>query len=651
MTLLAALGSRCILLVFGCVAAAFGSRMLRWLGRPLPDGLERTLFGAGFFLALFQILVFLLSLFGFLNTPVVIVIVVLAAIAAGNEWKQVGALAEKFLARLRHAASDPLTSLLMISTVAFLAFDALMSAAPVASSDAMMYHFAVPMLEAGKRWEPIFWLPFSFYTGQAHSLIQLGLTLRSELLANGSIFLAGAFAVTSLFVMARRLASERWAWAAALTFLVSPMVYWQMCTSGCPDIWIAFFVTLVALAAARGIETRQSAWWYLASIFAGAAAGVKYTSWVVPLMLILCCLVSTRSWRLSSLCGMFSFFAGALPVVRNVWWSGDPFFPFLTRYLNPTNMNAFTLSLIKGNLSTAETSYSLTGLLRYPFLIVLKQDAYGGFGHWFGPLVILLAPLLLFARPRNPLVSVSGAIWAAILLANELTAQQPRYLLAAVPIALALVFASAARVMESKSRIISATVVGSIALFLLFGAASEAVYSKDFLPVVLGRETREDFLMRMAGNYPSAAFVNQSLQGREGKAMVFFRLVYYINVPFEIGTPEESWLVNVDKITDADSLSRFLAERGIRWVVKSPDYPYPASLTEAFQKLEEEGRLRPVFSGEASSFSSFRMYGERVKFKMVILEVTASGGGGATSRQIISRRATESYVQKDYATR
>ena len=199
MTLLSALESLFIVFLFACVAAAFGSRMLRWLGRPLPDGLERTLFGAGLFLVLFQILVFLLSLFGFLNAPVVIVIVVLAALAAGKEWKQVGALAQKFVERLRNAARDPLTSLMMISTVAFLAFDAVMSAAPVASSDAMMYHFAVPMLEAGKRWEPIFWLPFSFYTGQAHSLIQLGLTLHSEQLANGSIFLAGALSADEPF--------------------------------------------------------------------------------------------------------------------------------------------------------------------------------------------------------------------------------------------------------------------------------------------------------------------------------------------------------------------------------------------------------------------------------------------------------------------
>jgi hypothetical protein len=626
MILLSALGSLCIIFIFGCLAAAFGSRILGWFGLSLQDGLERTLFAAGLFLALFQILVFALSLFGYLNAPVIIAVLALSALLAGKEWKRIGALAAKVFARLRNVARDPLTGILMVSTIAFLAFDALMSAAPVAGSDAMMYHFAVPMLEAGKRWEPIFWLPFSFYAGQAHSLIQLGLTLHSELLANASIFLAGVLSAAALFVLVRRLASERWAWTAALAFILSPMVYWQMCTSGCPDIWIAFFVALVALAAARGIETKHSSWWFLAAIFAGASAGVKYTSWVVPFMLIACCLLATRSIRLTSLCGVFSFCAGALPLIRNVWWSRDPFFPFLTNYLNPANANPFTFSLIKGNLTPGDTSFSLWGLIRYPFQIVLKQDAYGGFGHWFGPLIIMLAPLLITARRRNPLWLMCAAMWLTVLLANEFTAQQPRYLLGAFPVALALVFAALADVLKRKSRLIPIAAIGSIILFLLFGAASEAVYSKDFLPVVLGREKREDFLMRMAGVYPTEEFVNNSLSGREGKAMVFFRLVYYLRVPFEIGTPEESWLMNVDKINDPDSLWQFLGQRGIRWVVKSPDYPYPASLTSAFQKLEDEGALRPTFSGEASTFSNFRMFGERMKFKMVILEVTARGG-------------------------
>ena len=120
MILVSAVEGTFILFLLACVAGASGSRMLRWFGVSLGDGLERTLLGAGLFLAFFQILAFALSLFGYLNAPVVIAILVVAAVAAGSEWKQIGALAAKFIARLRGAARDPLTALLMVSTVTFL---------------------------------------------------------------------------------------------------------------------------------------------------------------------------------------------------------------------------------------------------------------------------------------------------------------------------------------------------------------------------------------------------------------------------------------------------------------------------------------------------------------------------------------------------
>ena len=437
----------------------------------------------------------------------------------------------------------------------------------------------------------------------------------------GLILLGGALAAAGLFVLTRRLVSERWAWVASLAFLLSPMVYWQMSTSGSPDIWIAFYVTLVVLAAGRGIESRQKHWWYLAGVFAGAAAGVKYTSWVVPALLFFCCLISTRSLRQSVLCGVCSLFAGCLPLVRNAWWTGDPLFPFLTRWVNPGQLNPYALKDILGGLTPPDTSHTLIGLIRYPLLFSVAGDAYGGFGRWFGPLVIALAPLLFFViwTRKGFLWGVSGAMWAAILVTNEFTAQQPRYLLSAFPLAIALIFAGAAEAAKRKWRIVHGAAICSIVLFLIFGASSEAVYARDFLPVIVGRESREGFLMRMAPDYPAVAFVNRSLSGLSGKAMVFLQFVYYLRVPFEIGSPGESWLVNPDKLSDADSLEQFLSQRGIRWVVKSPDYPQP--LEKAFEKLEDEGKLRPVFAGDASTFSNFRMYGDRTQIKVEILEV------------------------------
>lgn len=619
MTLIAALATLAVVFALACLGVAFGSRMFSWFGVSVDGGLERALYGSGLFFASFQALAFLLSIFGFLNPSIVIATLVVAALLAGKEWKQVDRLAGTFVARVWVATREPLTLILILSTIVFLGLDALLSTAPLVGSDAMLYHFAVPMLEMGKRWEPIFWLPFSFYTGQAHSLIQLALTLRSERLAMGSIFLAGGLTASGLFALVRNLASERWAWVASLAFLLSPMVYWQMSTSGSPDIWIAFYVTLAVLAAARGIDARQSRWWFLASIFAGAAAGVKYTSWVVPVTIVLCCLVSTRSLRQCAQCGVCSLLAGGLPLVRNAWWSGDPMFPFLTRWINPANLNPYALKGILGSLTPSDSSHALIGLVKYPLLLSLKGDSYGGFGHWYGPLVIAFCPLLFFAGRENSLWPLSGVMWTAILLTNELTAQQPRYLLSAFPLALALIFACAARAIKMKWRLVHVSVVGTIALFLLFGAASEAVYSRDFLPVVFGHEKREEFLMRMAPDYPAAALVTKSLKGAGGKAMIFLLYVYYVRVPFEVGTPGESWLVYPDKITDDDSLMRFLGERGVRWVVKSPNYPQP--LAQVFQQLEDEGKLRPVVVGDASTFSTFRMNEDRAKFKVEILEV------------------------------
>ena len=62
----------------------------------------------------------------------------------------------------------------------------------------------------------------------------------------------------------------------------------------------------------------------------------------------------------------------------------------------------------------------------------------------------MLAPLLIIAKRKNPLWIMCAAMWGIILLANEFTAQQPRYLLGAFPVALALVFAATADLMKKE---------------------------------------------------------------------------------------------------------------------------------------------------------------------------------------------------------
>jgi Dolichyl-phosphate-mannose-protein mannosyltransferase/Protein of unknown function (DUF1420) len=621
MAIIGAFAHLFVVFLLACLGIAFGTRMLKSLGLDAEGNLEEALYAAGLFFASLQVIVFLLAVFGWLNPTVLLVVLSGEALLAGKAWLQVGRVGEALISSVRRARQSPtMLFLIVLSTVCMVA-DAFLAMAPLTGSDAMRYHFTAPMLEVGKRWEPVFWLSQSFYTGLGHALIQVGMTLGSDRISTGLIFVAGALTTGSLFVLTRRLACERWAWIAVLTFLVTPMVYWQMSTSGSPDIWMAFYTTLAVLAAAHGVQQTQYRWLSLAGFFAGAAAGVKYTGCVIPVALIACCLGATRSWKQAARCGLWSLPASLLPLVRNSFWTRDPFFPFLTPWLTPNHVNHHLLKAFEIATHPGGFHRSPTGLLAYPLALSLNGNAYG-VGHYFGPVVLAFAPLLILAVRKGFLSMASAVMWAVVLLSNDLTSQSARFLLPVFPLALALTLTGMAEASRRGWRIVVGGCYGTLVLALLFGLGSEAVYARDFLPVVVGLENREEFLQRMAPDYPLASFINRSMKGQEGKVMVFIQHTYYLKVPFLSGDPNSSWLMDPDQIAGSQALLDLLRQQDVRWIVKAPEYPAP--LLRTFETLEHEGKLQPVATTEVDNYAGFRIYGQKVKVGAVILRVSPS---------------------------
>ena len=617
MALIRAFAHLSVVFFLACLAIACGTRLLRSMSLSTEGALEEALYSAGFFFVALEVVLFGLARFGLLRQNMVLAVLGGAAILAGQGWLQLAKLARVGVCYVRRMSQSPLTLSVVTLVVICFGIDALMAMAPLTGSDAMHYHFTAPMLWAGRPAEPIFWLSYSFLTGQTHLLISLGMALGSDRISLGLIYLGGVLAAASLFVLTRKLVlSERWAWVTVLAFLLTPMVYWQMSTSGSPDIWMSFYATLVVLAAARGIETGRRNWWSVAGIFAGAVAGAKYTGWAVPVALLACCFLALRSWKWTTLCGLWILPTGILPLVRNALWTGDPFFPFLTRWLTPSRVNTYALSTMVANTRPIGFDRSLLGITAYPLSLALKGRDYG-VGQYFGPLILAFAPLLLLAVRKGFLAHFAAGMWAAVLLSNALVSQEARFLLPAFPMALALSFCG---VVERFRRgwAVRVGCQGTILLFLLFGLASEALYARDFIPVALGLERQEVFLERMASDYAIAAFVNRSLTGR-GEVMVFFRHLYYLRSPFIEGSPEQSWLMDPARIANPQQLLDFLHRRDIRWVVKAPDYP--EVLAQAFRTLEDERQLRAVSSTEVSTFTGFRIYGQKTLVRVTILEV------------------------------
>lgn len=626
MTLLLSLSVWGTIAIVFAVGQAFGFRALTLLGLPLEDAFEAGLLAIGVSIPLIGFVVFALSILGWLGLRSAWGSLALLAIIAGRGgWIQSYEWVRLVISKVRaYFHGGGVVRRMALSLLAFtVGLEAFLSLAPLTGSDAMHYHFTVPLIEMGSALHPIFWLTHSFLTGQAHLLISLGLALGDARISLGLIFLGGLLTAAILFVIARHLMSSDWALIAVVTFLITPMVFWQITTSGSPDIWMSFYTGLAIIAAIRGTQCSNLKFVLLAGFFAGAAAGVKYTAWTIPFAVCAYLLVLRRGWKLTFSCGLISVVTGALIQVRNYIWTGDPFFPFLMSRLNPESVNSFALSNLVADTRSSGYSLKLPHILAFPVSVVLDGDHYG-LGQYFGPLILAFAPLLLFARWREPTARLAGVIWALVLVSNVLSTQMGRFLLPVYILALALVFSGLGKIFERKWKVAAYGCAATLVIFLVFAAASDCLYARNFLPVVFGSENNEAFLRRMAPEYQFVSFINSTvahqIKAGNENTMVFFRHLYYLRVPYVYGDPASSWAVDPSKCKDSRGLLRMLKELHVRWVVKQPDYPVP--LEDSFRRLELEKNLIPIAFADLETLTgTSRINAVRQTIRVTILQL------------------------------
>jgi 4-amino-4-deoxy-L-arabinose transferase-like glycosyltransferase len=619
MALAVSAGCAALVLIVFLITAALGNHILEIGGLKADEPLDTILFSSGAGFAILQLLLGILGLMAGLTVRSVMALLILLAIAGWGGWKSVFHLFRESAKDLSGVIKSGAARALGLCIFFFLGLEALLSTAPLTGSDAMHYHFTAPLLEIGRPEQPIFWLAHSFFVGLGHELIALGLVLGGDRLALLLIFFGGCLTAVALFQMARKWMPPEWSLAAALTFLMTPMVFWQISTAGSPDIWMGFYAVMAALAVgqAEGASTRR--WLILASVYAGAGASIKYTGWILPAVIVLCVLWMTKSLLWAALCSAAALATGVFPLLRNFLWTGDPFFPFLSRWMGKVPVNEFGLEAIQADVHSHAFSTQPLHILYFLAAMTVRGADYG-LGHYFGPVLLAFLPLAFFCNWRSRLVRVAAALCVSMLFANALTTQMARFLLPAYPLALALVIFGAAVASREGGAFVRFGCAATLALFGLFCVTSDTLYAKDFLSVAVGLESKAAFLNRMAPDYQAAAFVNSALAQRTGKALIFFRHSYYLRVPYENGDPGESWGMNPAVLTNPQALLAFLKEQNIAWVVKSPEYPDP--LAKVFEECEKEGLLVPEARTETETLSgSSRVYNIRLKLPVVLMRV------------------------------
>ena len=501
-----------------------------------------------------------------------------------------------------------------------LSLEFLASLAPLTGSDALHYHFTAEQLILEQGFHPVFFLTHSFLCGQGHLLILVGLGLGSEALATSFIFLGGALAALALACLAARWVPRIYAMSFALLFLLTPLVFWQICSSGAPDIWMAPFTGAAVLAIARTRDDVTARHALLAGFLAGGVAGAKYTGCVIAAALAVAFLVEYRSARKELLFFVAALFAGIWPLARNRMWTGDPFFPVLVTRLFPERVNPYALGDLLADTGAA-SSHSLFQAIPFLFFSVKRSVALPGFWEFYGPIVFALGPLALLAFRNTREWRVRTTVWLCAGLGIFLASGLTRFLLPLLPIAYSCAAAGVYYAGQKGWKHVQRLAIISITFACVLGIGGLTLYTAPELLATVGVEKRQRYLEEKAPEYQVSEAVNRVVSSTQvaGKTLVFIRHLYYLRVPYIVGNPATSWEVNPDVLQTAVEWRKFIHDEHIAYVVRAPSYP--AIIAVPLKELEREGYLIPYVKSEVQDFQGMRIAGKRGPVEVVILRV------------------------------
>lgn len=513
--------------------------------------------------------------------------------------------------------------------------------------DTLAYHLALvkQAVETG-RFEVNPTIHHSYFPMAMHGAMAWGFFLAGEQGARSVVLTMSLATVLFLFgYVGRRTGSRMTGGIAALTLASMPIFVWMAGTN-----YVDFLVgAFVLLGAVFGIEFRnqEGVPRKLAMLASGASFGValgsKYTGLVVVAFTMLALTVAAvrtpdRSQALKGLAtiAVVAALAGGYWYVRNAVLVGDPFYPFgyglfggphwsdwrATIYAEEQRTFGLTEEIRRG--SVASIAPSILGLVYQPGRYV-NPGQNVGLGSPYLALGFALPILLLVAGLRGSRKHSANSLWLAVALGILFwlaTSQQVRYLASWIPLTVALGALSVRG--KGESGLASIVLLQSLATFSLFWilvpAGGRASFVGERLDVLLGRESRAEYLARRVGFARPSAAINREARG--GRVALFDEVFgYLLDVPYVWANPSHSTLLGIENCRNGAELLAALRKHGISHVYVSLR-PYPAE--ERAKWLAESGL--PVDEARYSAEEKAALASDpRSSWRLTVAQAIAQG--------------------------
>lgn len=513
------------------LGTALGRRVA---GRLLADEtpMVRVALGAGLGLGLLSLLTLGLGLVGGLQPAIAWGLILILALLLRRDLRA-------SLADIRtgvHSQAVPLPwpkdgfqRWLAVYVAASLLLAFLVALAPPTAWDALVYHLTGPRLfiEAG-RVTHVVDLPYLGFPQLGEMGFTLGMLLAGDGVTSLLHFGYGLLGVIITAALARRAFGPAVAWQGAALLLSVPSLLWLM-SRAYVDVTLLFYATAAFYALIRWRDLRAQGeagasirWLRLMGVFCGFCAGVKYTALAVPVALGLSLLWTSRGDGLRAVVGRLAQF-GAITVVFALPWlvenwltTGNPVYPFFFPGVYWDAWRAWWYDRPGTGLATTAPWRLLSAPLEATILGTEGGEPYDA---TIGPLLLALTPLLIvvWSALKREERAVAGhmllffglnyGLWL-IGLARSALLVQTRLLLPIFGVVAVLAAVSLDRLTILRRPQLAvdwlARAVVSLTLALLLFSSLTTFLQINPVPVILGLETRDDYLVRRLGTYQLA---------------------------------------------------------------------------------------------------------------------------------------------------
>ncbi|MCB0208394.1 MAG: hypothetical protein KDJ52_03665, partial [Anaerolineae bacterium] len=589
----------------GAISLGLGAWLLKYLARDTVEFGEIVILGTGLGFGLLGLLVFGLGVVGLFYPLVAYAVTVgLSVVAAPQLWR----LFQQGRSWPFINPPHPLVTL-YLTLIGLLALS--IALLPPADWDGLFYHLTAPKLylQAGRIVSGIDIPHFSF-PSLMEMLFAWAMLLRSDIAAKLLHFSFGLLLAGLVYLTARRFLGQKSAWPAVVILASMPMLG-TLAGWAYNDLALAFYqlaslYTVLCFlqiadshqrSATNGqpsaVTNYQLSFVILSAIFAGLAMGLKYTSFVTPVVVGLLLLRSALGTPahalrspLSALTPFLLFCLVALLVaspwyLRNWVFTGNPVYPFLYGLFGGSFWDNFRAEWYAA--AGTGIGWRPSTLLGLPWLLSLGvRDA----NYWdgrTGPLLLLFLPLVigwtLFRRGDRPAALNAlvfyvaahfafwtlGVIWSKALWQSRLLLPG---LVGLAPLA-GWVWSELPRLdlpQFSFSRFINIAVVLTLALTIIdVGLLTMKI---DPLPYLVGLESRDRYLTRQLGAYyATMQQINTDLP--PGATIVFLwePRSYYCQRDCRPDSILDEFPHLVDQYQSADAIARNWRQAGVTHVL------------------------------------------------------------------------------------